>query len=239
MNADFDPTLDSCCARDEAMQKQASEWKSELHRLDPVEQRLNQVRMGGALAMMPAARHGHAHAARIENGTPVETDECNLFDLIETGKFFLCLAATPELTRLEKTLLEYLEGFPAPIVVHRFRPHSSCQAKCFVTGTMQLPSLMVFCAGKQLMVLERNRIESETESGLIARLSRLKQSSEENKGDDEEDDHRETTGRNKFFQCGKQGCDRTFHHVHVQSQFKYKQNDGQQSHSEEEDDDSD
>lgn len=230
MNSDFDPTLDSCCARDEAMQKQASAWKSELHRLDPVEQRLNQVRLGGALATKPSARHGHAHAARIENGTPVETDECNLFDLIGTGRFFLCLAATPGLTRLEETLLEYLEGFPAPIVVHRFRPQSSCQGKCLVTGSMQLPSLMVFCGGKQLLVLERNRIESETESGLIARLSRLKQTSE--RAEDDDDDDRETTGRNKFFQCGKQGCDRTFHHVHVQSQSKYRQ----QSHSEEDED---
>jgi len=47
-----------------------------------------------------------------------------------------------------------------------------------------------------------------------------RQASDGDKSDNSEDEDERKTGRSSYFKCGKAGCSRTFHHVHVQNKWK-------------------
>ena len=74
--------------------------------------------------------------------------------------------------------------------------------------------------------MDRSKLEKEGEFSLISHLSNLKrvqkekEDSYERSNDGERDDERIKTGRNNYFKCEREGCNRTFYHVHVKAQSK-------------------
>ena len=238
---DDDPTLSACCIRDLEERKQAAAWKAELKRNDPVE-RAEAMRkvVGGAESGGQHHRH-HQSVPNFPRGKLVETNECNLGGIINKGMFVVCLALPEFPTLLESAMRNWMDGFDSVLLIHRFKP-SACR-NCYLDENLKLPALVVWSQGERVMLIDRNRLEAETETSIIARLTLAKRQCTTNLDDDDDDDEETGTGRNSYFKCEKQGCTRTFHHVHVANRWKnstfenhQQDDDSHMSDSDEEDD---
>jgi len=73
------------------------------------------------------------------------------------------------------------------------------------------PSLLVWMHGASLLRLDKRALERETPRTLLAKLTALSGKASQRPAS-------KTTTTPPA--CGKPGCDRTFHHVHVQSRYK-------------------
>ena len=219
-----DPTLSACCLRDMEDRKQAAKWKAELKRNDPVERSEIRARQGAGIASLFTndcdGHHSHVNRQlRLPKGTFVEISECDITSAIANGDFVVCLALAESPSQLELSIKEWLDGMDCALVSHRFRP-STCRS-CFLNENIRLPALILWNKGERLLALERNRLEAETEGSLLSRLTLMRrQASDGDKSDNSEDEDERKTGRSSYFKCGKAGCSRTFHHVHVQNKWK-------------------
>lgn len=236
---DDDPTLSACCIRDLQERKQAAAWKAELKQNDPVERAEARARQGAGIAsLFTSNHHSHSHLPlNISKGSLAEVGECDISSIVSGGQFVVCLAMSETPSELQSSLREWIDGFDAILVAHIFRP-AACR-NCFLNENIRLPALIVWNKGERQIVLERNRLEAETEVSLIARLTLLKRQASDSNDSEEESDERET-GRNAYFRCGKPGCDRSFHHVHVKDTWKnsaFETNDVKMKASDSDDDD--
>jgi hypothetical protein len=232
VNKDFDlefdetdPTLASCCIRDIQDRKQAAKFKAELRSKDPVERAVQTRKHGAEIGLakpclIPEFSPSFV-AAKFPIGRFVETNECNLLGVASSGTFAICLALPEIPSSLEVSIRDWLDGFESVLLCHRFK-QATCRT-CFLNENIRLPALVVYDCGESVLTLDRMRLESESETSLLTRLTLVKrQRAQEKKREMGSDDESEKprTGRNNFFVCEKEGCNRSFHHVHVKSTYK-------------------